>query len=221
MIRIILAQEQAILSPAGEHAVGFYGALGHKIVDEHSNIGLVAPENEGVASLHAAGGIDAGDESLGGGLFVSGGAVDLSGEVEVATGLGLEAGMELGGEGEIVFDGVGGAEDFRIFAANDGADHFVLALEGEAGGEAVDVDFVGGDALGFKEYLVRGFVGEFNDLILDARAVAGADSFDDAGIHGRLVDVRPDDLAGALGGAGDVTRELATETREDGGGGEV
>ena len=121
--------------------------------------------------------------ALGAGFLVAGGAVDLAGEEEVAADLGFERGMELGREGEIVLDGVGGAEDFGVFAADDGLDHLHLDLEREGGREAVDVDFVRRDAFRFEKQLLSLLLREFDDFVFDGGAIARADALDDAGVH--------------------------------------
>ena len=152
------------------------------------------------------------------GFFVAGGAIDLAGEEEIPADLGFQGGMELGWEGEVVFDGVSRAHDFGVFAADDGVDHFDLDVERKGGGEAVDVDFVGGNAFGFEEDLLAFLFGELDDFVLDGGAVAGADAFDDAGIHGRFVEVGADDRGGGVGGVSDMAGELATLSWQDGAG---
>ena len=47
-----------------------------------------------------------------------------------------------------------------------------------------------------------GFIGELHHLILDARTVPGADTFDLAAVQGRILQVLPDHLMGALIGVG-------------------
>jgi hypothetical protein len=51
-----------------------------------------------------------------------------------------------------------------------------LHIERQAGGNAVGVEFVGLQAFGLDEDLVRILVGEAVDLVFDRRAVARADA---------------------------------------------
>jgi hypothetical protein len=60
----------------------------------------------------------------------------------------------------------------------DRAHEFALHVEGQARRDAVGVDLVGVQALGLDENLVREFVGEAHDLVLDRRAIARPDALD-------------------------------------------
>ena len=42
LVGIVLTQEEAVFGSAGEHPVGFQGALGDQIIDENTDIGLIA-----------------------------------------------------------------------------------------------------------------------------------------------------------------------------------
>ena len=42
-VGVVLAQQQAMLGPAGEHAVGFGRALRDEVIDQHAEVGL-APQ---------------------------------------------------------------------------------------------------------------------------------------------------------------------------------
>ena len=63
-------------------------------------------------------------------------------------------------------------------------------------------------AFGLQEDLVAAAVGEADDLVLDRRAVARADALDLAGIHGRAIEVPPDELVGRRGRGGDAAGDL-------------
>ncbi len=108
----------------------------------------------------------------------------------------------------VVFDGVTRAHDFGVFQAGNGADEFVLDLEGETGGNAVDVIFGGVATLGFEEELVALLFGELDDLVFDRGAISRAGAFDSAGIHGGLIEIGADDVVGAGVGMGDPARYL-------------
>ena len=56
---------------------------------------------------------------------------------------------------------------------------------------------------------MAGFIGEAHDFVFDGRAIARAVGvFDDASVHGRLVDVGADDVVGAFVSAGNVAVDL-------------
>ena len=82
-VGIVLAQQDAVLGTRGEHAVGFVHAAGHKVIDEHTDVRLVAGECERLSSCRVLVGVNAGNESLSCRFFISRCAVDLSGEEEI------------------------------------------------------------------------------------------------------------------------------------------
>src|SRR5208282_5792450 len=67
---------------------------------------------------------------------------------------------------------------------------------------------VGPEALGLEENLVAFPLGKADDLVLDRRAVAGTDAFNDAGEQGRTVEAAADDVVGALVGVRDPAGQL-------------
>ena len=46
LVGVVLPQDEAVLAAARHHAVGLVRALGHKVVDERADIGLLAAQNE-------------------------------------------------------------------------------------------------------------------------------------------------------------------------------
>ena len=84
-----------------------------------------------------------------------------------------------------------------------------LHIERQAGGHAVRVEFMGAEALGLDEDLVRILVGKAHDLIFDRGTVARTYAFDDPGIHGTAVQVLPNDVMGLFIGMGDEAGDLA------------
>ena len=53
-IGVVVPQQQAVLGPAGEHAVRLVDAAGHQVVDHHADVGLVAAEHQRLAALRAS-----------------------------------------------------------------------------------------------------------------------------------------------------------------------
>ena len=72
--------------------------------------------------------INSGNDALRRRLFVAAGAVDLPRAEKPVDDFRFEGGFELRGRGVIVFDGVGGADDFGAFEPRNGADYFFLRL---------------------------------------------------------------------------------------------
>src|SRR5258707_1352676 len=84
-----------------------------------------------------------------------------------------------------------------------------LHIEGQTGGDAVGIDFVRIQTFGFGKDLVRLLVRESHHLILDRRAVARANAFDQPGEQGRARGGGTNDVVSPLIGRGDVTGKLA------------
>ena len=208
-VGVVATQEQAVLGAAGEHAIGLDGPLGDEVVDHDRDVGLVAAEHDGLALLEGEGGVDAGHESLTGGLFVTAGAVDLSGEVQAGDGLGLQGRPDLVGGYIVVLDGVAPLENLGALEPGNAVDHRLLHVGGEAGADAVAVDALAVVALGLQEYLVFAFVGEADDLVFDAGAVARAGGGDLPAVHGGAIEVCLDEVVGSGTGPGDPAIDLA------------
>ena len=208
-IGVVLAQLQAVLGAAGEHAVGLAGAVGDQIIHQHAQVGLVTARVPALQPTHPAGGIDAGQQALCTGLFVTGGAVDLAGEEQAADQLGFQCVLQAARVEEVVFDGVAGAGDVGVFHAGDAAHQGQLGIERQRGGNAVGVDLHHIQAFGLDEDLVAVLLGKAHHLVLDRRAVARADAFDLARIQRRTVQRAADDVVGLLAGVGDPAADLA------------
>ena len=119
-------------------------------------------------------GVDSREEALAAGLFVTGRAVDLAGEVQALNAFCFKRRAKLSRRREVVFDGVSVAHDFRVFKTLDRADHFVLNVSGQAGRNAVAVNLKRVPAFGLKENLVRVLFRKPNDFVFDRRTVAWA-----------------------------------------------
>ena len=74
-ISVVLAQHQAVLRPAREHAVRLTRASGDQIVHEHAEIGFVTARIPRLVLAGTERGVHPGDEPLRGRLLVAGGAV--------------------------------------------------------------------------------------------------------------------------------------------------
>ena len=81
--RTAVIEEQAMLGAACEHAIRLGRALGDQIVDEDTDVGFMALDDQRWRSPRLRGGINAGDQTLSGGFLITGGAVDLAGQKEI------------------------------------------------------------------------------------------------------------------------------------------
>ena len=81
-VGVVLAQLQAVLGAAGEHAVGLGDAARDQVVDQHAEVGLVAARAPAGLAPRLQRGVDARQQPLRGRFLVAGRAVDLAGEEE-------------------------------------------------------------------------------------------------------------------------------------------
>src|SRR6185295_20114198 len=139
---------------------------------------------------------------------VAGRAVDLPREEQVTQRLRLQCRLQFARIEEVVFDGITGPRDVRVFESLDRAHELDLHVVRQAGGDAVRIYLVGVKAFGLDEDLVRRLVRESNYLVLDRGAVTRAHAFDLAGEHRRAVGGGTDDVVRAPGGRGDVAGQL-------------
>src|SRR6266446_1574972 len=123
--------------------------------------------------------------------------------------------MELRWKCEVVLHGVSRTEYLGVFAADHCSDHIELHLEWQRGREAVDINFIRGDALRFQENLVPLLFWKLHDLVLDGWAVTRTDSLDNPGVERRLVEVVADDLSRSVGRVGDMAGQLTADLGKD------
>ena len=193
-VAIVLTKQESILSAGGEQAVGFGHALGHKIVDEHAEIGLATAEDEGRFALHFKSGIGSREQALTSRLFVTGGAIDLASEVESGDTLRFQRRIKLGGRAVIILHCVAGTDDLGLFQTRDAADEVVLYLIGQGSGDPIDIELAGVATLRFQENLVPFLLRKAHHLVLDRRTITRPNTLDPAAIHRRLVQIRPDNV---------------------------
>ncbi len=96
----------------------------------------------------------------------------------------------------------------RALATLDRMHECELHVERQRGGDSVRIDFVRREAFGLQEDLVARAIGETHDLVLDRRAIARADAFDDAGEKRRAIEAPADDLVRVLVRVRDPARQL-------------
>ena len=207
-IGVVFAQHQPVFRPGREHAIGLAGPHGDQVIDQYADVGFIATRTPGLLAGSTAGGIHAGEQTLGCGFFVTGGAVDLAGEEQTVNHLGFQRVLQILGIEIVVFDGITGAQYVGVLHAFDRLHHLQLDVERQRGGYAVGVQLMGGQTLGLDKDLVLVLVSETVNLVLDGRAVARAHPFDHTGVHRRAIQVVADDLVGALVGVGNPAIDL-------------
>ncbi len=132
-ISIVLPEQKPIFSSRCEHPIRLRRSLGNQIINQNSDVCLVAPNDNGIQSFGSAGGVDSSHESLGTSLFVSRRAINLACQEQIAAYFCFECGVQLGWIGEVVFDGIGWPQNFGVLAADDCANEFELHIKWQAG----------------------------------------------------------------------------------------
>src|SRR5262245_36251581 len=97
-----------------EHPVRLEATLRDQIVDEYPDVRLVARQLEAFASRNPMRRVDAGDDALRGGFFVSRRSVDLSGEKQSGDALRLEPPIQLRRLNEVVLYGIAGTQQHCV-----------------------------------------------------------------------------------------------------------
>ena len=177
-VGIVHAEQDAVFSARGEHAVGLVDAFRYEVVDEYADICFVACQGEGFAAVAVDVGVDACDDALSGCFLVACGAVHLSSQEEVFDFLRFQRMLQLRGVEVVVLDGVAGAVDYQVAEGGNLLQRFQLDVHRQGRGESVQVEFLRGLAFGLQEELVLRLVGEGDDFRLDAGAVARPDALD-------------------------------------------
>src|SRR5262245_51620140 len=98
-----------------EHAVRLETSLGDQVVDENTNVTLVAGNLEPSGFARTCGSVDASNQSLCGSFFVAGCAVDLAGQEQPFDALRFKAAREFSGLDEVVLDCVPRPEENGFF----------------------------------------------------------------------------------------------------------
>src|SRR5680860_1293571 len=142
-------------------------------------------------------------------LITRGAAIDLAGEEQASDRLGLQAGFQTARIEVIVFDRVTGARNMRLLEAGNRAHQLILRLERQAGGDTVGIYLARGQAFRLDKDLMRSFVREPHDLVLDRRAVTRPDACYRAAVHGRAMQAGADEVVRAWVCVRDVTGDLA------------
>ena len=97
LVGVILPQGQPVFAAAGHHAVRIHNALGDQIIHQRTQIAGMPRQDELFPAQRVAGGVQTGKQSLRGGFFIAGGAVELPCPVQAAHDLAFQRGFQTGG----------------------------------------------------------------------------------------------------------------------------
>ena len=208
LVSVVLTQGQAVLTAAGHHAVGVHDPFGDQIIHQRAQIAGVARQNELLFAQRIAGGVQSGQQALGGGFLVTGGAIELACAVQSPHHLAFQRGFQTGGVYAVVLDGVGRAHDLDVLKAPDAAVKGVLHILRQAAGGTLQIHLFGVLAAGFHKNGVAVLARKAHHLVLDGGAVARANALDHAAIERAALDVIQNDPVGLGVGVGDPAFHL-------------
>ena len=207
-VSIVLTQHQAVLGPTGEHPIRLGAATGHEVVHHDAEVGLVAPQNKFRLAFDLQRSVRPSDQPLPGGLFIAGGAIDLTRKVQTFDLLRFEGRAQLSRRAIIVLDRVARAQNFAALETGDRSEKLQLHLVGQRGGNAIHIILEGVPTFGFEENLVPLLFCEADDFVLDRRAITRPHPLDHAAVHRRLVQICADRVVGAGVGVSDPAGQL-------------
>src|SRR5216683_361625 len=164
-----------MLRARSEHPVRLETPLRNQIVDEHAEVRFIPPELQTIATPGGESGVYASHKTLGRGLFIARGPVDLAGEEEATNALGLEPPCKLSRLNEVVLDRVPGTQQHRVLEPGQCVYELLLDVAGHRHRKAIHVDFRCVHAFRLEENLVPLLVREPDDLVFERRAVARPD----------------------------------------------
>jgi hypothetical protein len=207
-IGVIDAQQEAMLGARGEHPVRLEAPLRDQVVDHDADVGFVAAENERRAAPGTLCGVDPGDDSLPRRLFVTGRAVNLTGEKQPRDAVRLERRFQFRWLDEVIFDRVAGPQHFSLFQSGQRLHQLLLERGGKTHRETIDVDFFHVEAFGFQEQLVALVMWKSHHFVFERRAVPRSDAGNLPIEKRRFVNAVPHELVDRCRCVKDVTRRL-------------
>ena len=128
-----MVEQKAKLGAAGKHAIRLSSALCDQIIDKHTNVTFVAPDDKRRSSSDFLNGVYSGDDPLPCSLLVAGSPVDLAGKKKILNLLGFQRRIELSWGREVIFNSVGWTQYYGLLQARNAVDHLHLNLEWHAG----------------------------------------------------------------------------------------
>ena len=112
-VGIILAEEQTIFRPGGEHTVRLARSLRDEIVDHDADVGLVAPRFPRGSAARGKGGVYSRQDPLPCGLLIARSAIELAGKKKSPHRLGFQRWPQLGRWTVVVLHRIAGSQKFR------------------------------------------------------------------------------------------------------------
>ena len=208
LIGVVLPQGQAVLAPAGHHAVGIHDTLCDKVIHQRAQIAGLTLQDELALPFCTAGGVQTGQQTLRSSFLVAGGAVELARAIQAPHHLALQRGFQAGRVYAVILDGVGRAHDFDVFKALNAPVKGVLHILRQAAGRTLQIHLLCVLAAGLHKDGVPVLARKAHHLVLNGGAVPGANPLDHAAIERAALDVVQNDPVGLGVGIGNPAFDL-------------
>ena len=140
---VVRAKPQAVLGSAGEHAIGLTRIFGDQVVHHHADVRLIPAQPNGLLLQDPTGRIQPSHQPLAPRFLVSSCAVDLTGQEQSGKTLRFTGGVDLPRRNHVVFHGITGLQNLRMFASRQSPDHLLLDVERQGGADAIGIHRVG------------------------------------------------------------------------------
>ena len=189
-IRIVLTQQDTILSTRGEHTVRLIYTLRDKVIYQDSDICLVSTENERGFSAHCQCGVNSGHKTLGGRFLITGGTVHLAGHIEPTDYLRFQTVTKIRGVEKVIFNRISRTEQIGILQGRNMRQCIYLHTPGHRTGESVYIVFPGFFTFRLQEQLVGILVGKCDEFRLYAWAISRTNTLNLTVIHRRFIQSR-------------------------------
>ena len=169
--RVVLSYGKPELGSRCEKTIRLIDSARDEVIHQHPDVRRLPPENQRLSLLNAQTRIDSCKHTLAGSLLISGGTVDLPGEIQSWDRLHLKRRVELSGRVVIVFDRVSSAVHAHVLETGHRAHYLELNLGRQRGGQSVDVKLARVMSLWLEEKLVTLGIRKPYNLVLDGRTV--------------------------------------------------
>src|SRR5262249_46084607 len=208
LIGIVSPELQTIFGARRKHSVRLANAARYKIPTHNTEISLRTIDDDFVPLARQGRCIETCKKSLRCGLFITGGAVDLSSQKQSVQTFCLQCWSKLARIDVIVFDGVAGTNKLRILQTGNRCDQCMLHVSRKRCRNSIRIDGVIVQTFRLQKNLVTVALAELNDLVFDRWTITRTTACDLSRVHRRTMDIVAYDFVRGFHGARDAAFDL-------------
>ena len=208
-VRVVFSELQSVLSSRSKHAVRLRDAACHQIINHDTDIGFVAARCPRLEPLSTTSGIQSGNQPLTGRLFITGGAIDLSCEIQPLYSQSFQRWAKVSGIKVVILNRIAWSGDDGILKTPDTPNQFPLHIEWQTGRDTVRIDFVCIQAFRLDKNLMCRPLGKSHYFVFYRRTIPRSCTLNDAAEQRGPGKAGTDNLVSTFVGVGDMTGNLA------------